>query len=109
MWAVDALSTATGGALIWRTAQLAPNAIDSSPTVVNQGRNAVVFIAVHGGTLLALNPATGATLFSSSTGMGTIMGSAVAYGGRVFVTGGYLSGRTIDTGGLVAYRCGACS
>ncbi|MGH2498266.1 MAG: PQQ-binding-like beta-propeller repeat protein [Ktedonobacteraceae bacterium] len=117
IWALDALSTNPVGTVLWKSQDFGSD-IESSPVILNQDANAVGFIAgpwtkktAARGDLLAFDPATGAILADYQVFnhlYGTVSSVAV-YGGRVYVTEGYLLyGNTIAGGGLASFQCAGC-
>ena len=118
VFAVDALSTASNGTLLWRSQNFGDDVI-SSPIAVNSGANAVIFImgpwnakTSTRGDLLALDPSNGSFLADYPVynhAYGTVSTPAV-YGNSIFVTEGYtLYGNpTPGVGGLAAFQCPGC-
>ena len=118
VWAIDALSTASSGTMLWQSANFGGDIV-SSPAVANQNTNAIVYImgpwyptATSRGDLLAFNPANGTLLadypvFNHAYGA---VSSPAIYGSHIFVTEGY----SIYTfppppgGGLAAFQCAGC-
>jgi len=118
IWAIDALSTTTTGTMLWQSINLGAEVV-SSPVVVNQDANAVVFVlgpwkmsaATHG-DLLALDPTTGLILADYqvlSHAYGAIS-SPVVYGDHIFVTEGFdeYHNAKPGVGGLAAFQCAGC-
>jgi len=118
IWAIDALSTASRGTLLWHSANFGGDIV-SSPAVANQDPNAVVYImrpwypnATSRGGLLAFDPANGTLLadypvFNHAYGA---VSSPAIYGSQIFVTEGY-SIYTIPPppgGVLAAFHCSGC-
>ena len=118
IWAIDALSTNSGGTLIWRSKKFGGEIL-SSPAVVNQGANAVIYSMgpvrfghPSSGDLLALDPVNGAILanypvFNHAYGAAS---SPAVYGNMVFVTAGYTFYNSPEPGGggLAAFQCASC-
>jgi hypothetical protein len=119
VFAIDALSTASAGTELWQSSNYGGDIV-SSPAVVNQGANAVVYImgpwypnnTVSRGDLLAFDPVNGNVLadypiFNHAYGS---VASPAVYGSHIFVTEGY----SIYTwppppgGGLAAFQCTGC-
>ena len=115
IWAIDALSTASNGTLLWQSQDFGGDIV-SSPVVVNQGTNAVIYVlgpwlpgTTTRGDLLALDPMNGTGLadyhvFNQAYGA---VSSPAIYGSRVFVTEGYsiYSSSPPQGGGLAAFQC----
>ncbi|HET9919358.1 MAG TPA: PQQ-binding-like beta-propeller repeat protein [Ktedonobacteraceae bacterium] len=119
VFAIDALSTNPAGTLLWRSQNFG-DPIISSPVVVNQGANAVVYMmgtwdpksSSSVGDLIALDPATGNILADYPVynhAYGTLSTPAVD-GNRIFVTEGMVSFNSLDPsgGGLAAFECSGC-
>ena len=109
VFAIDALSTAPAGTLLWRTPDFLTEVI-SSPAIANQGTDAVAFLTIKG-KLYAIDAATGAVLANYPIlggGYGSDTSPAI-YGGRVFVTVGNLFGNPQGAGGFGGFRCALCS
>ncbi|HVB24164.1 MAG TPA: PQQ-binding-like beta-propeller repeat protein [Ktedonobacteraceae bacterium] len=118
IWAIDALSTASGGTLLWRSQEFGGEIL-SSPAVVNQGANAVIYIMgpvrfgfPSSGDLLAVDPSNGTVLadypvFNGAYGAAS---SPAVYGNMVFVTEGYTfyDSHDLKGGGLAAFQCASC-
>ena len=118
IWAIDALSTASGGTLLWQSQQFGGEIL-SSPAIVNQGENAVVYIMGPvrfgiplSGDLLAVDPTSGTILadypvFNKAYGAAS---SPAVYGNMVFVTEGYTfyDSHDLKGGGLAAFQCASC-
>lgn len=118
IWAIDAMSTNPGGTFLWKSQNFGSD-IDSSPVVVNQDNNAVIYVLgpwrLHlatRGDLLALDPTNGALLadypvFNHAEGT---LSSPVVYNGRIFVSEGYTSYASPHPtlGGLAAFACSGC-
>jgi outer membrane protein assembly factor BamB len=118
IWAIDALSTVSSGTLVWQSQDFGGDIV-SSPVVVNQGANAVVYVlgpwlpgTATRGDLLALDPTDGTVLadyhvFNQAYGA---VSSPAIYGSRVFVTEGYsiYSSSPPQGGGLAAFQCASC-
>ncbi len=117
-FAIDALSTASSGTLLWKSQNFFGEMM-SSPAIVNQGPDAVIYTmgSVRVGTptngdLLALDPASGAVLadypvynhaYASDS-------SPAVYGNMVFVTEGDTIYHNLhpSEGGLAAFQCASC-
>ncbi|MHB8596652.1 MAG: outer membrane protein assembly factor BamB family protein [Ktedonobacteraceae bacterium] len=118
IWAIDALSTASSGTLLWKSQNFGGEMM-ASPAVVNQGANAVIYTmgSVRLGTatvgdLLALDPVSGALLadypvYNHAFGSDS---SPAIYGNMVFVTEGDDIYRNPEPGmgGLAAFQCASC-
>lgn len=117
IWAIDALSTASGGTLLWQSNNFGSEVL-SSPAVVNQGANAVIYILgpvrfghPSSGDLLAIDPTSGTILadypvFNHAYGAAS---SPAVYGNMVFVTEGYtFYDNPGFGGGLAAFQCASC-
>ena len=118
IWAIDALSTASSGTLLWKSQDFGGEMM-SSPAVVNQGTDAVIYTmgSVRLGTstvgdLLAIDPSSGAVIadypvynhaYASDS-------SPAIYGNMVFVTEGDDIYNNPDPGGggLAAFQCASC-
>lgn len=118
IWAIDALSTASGGTLLWMSQNFGGEML-ASPAVVNQGADTVVYTmgSVRLGTpttgdLLAIDPSNGSVLadypvynhaYSSDS-------SPAVYGNMVFVTEGnnIYNNPEPGKGGLAAFQCATC-
>jgi outer membrane protein assembly factor BamB len=118
IWAIDALSTESSGTLLWSSQDFGGDIV-SSPIVVNQGTNAVLYVlgpwlpgTSTRGDLLALDPASGTVLADypiANHAYGAVSSPAV-YGNRIFVTEGYSiysSPAPVD-GVLAAFQCTGC-
>jgi hypothetical protein len=119
VWAIDALSTNSSGTVIWQSQDFGGDMV-SSPDVVNEGADAVIFIlgpwypgTPARGDLLALDPATGSIVgdyqvFNQAYGA---LSTPAIYGGRIYVTEGYniYSRHNPGGGGLASFRCATCS
>jgi hypothetical protein len=118
IWVLDALSTNPSGTLLWQSQNFGSD-IDSSPVVVNQDNNAVIFVMgpwrLHlatRGDLLALDPTNGDLLADYpvfNNAYGTLSSPAVS-NGRVYVTEGYTSYKNPHPtiGGVTAFVCLGC-
>lgn len=118
IWAIDALSTESGGTLLWSSQDFGGDIV-SSPIVVNQGTNAVLYVlgpwlpgTATRGDLLALDPASGVVLANypiANHAYGAVSTPAV-YGNRIFVTEGYsIYSNPAPVGGiLAAFQCTIC-
>ncbi|MEO8971537.1 MAG: PQQ-binding-like beta-propeller repeat protein, partial [Ktedonobacteraceae bacterium] len=118
IWAIDALSTASGGTFLWKSQDFGGEMM-ASPAVVNQGANAVIYTmgSVRLGTptvgdLLAIDPSSGAVLadypvYNHAYGADS---SPAVYGNMVFVTEGdnIYNNPEPGKGGLAAVQCPGC-
>lgn len=119
VFAIDALSTAPAGTLIWESKDYGGDVV-SSPAVVNSGANAVVYImgpwypknTLSRGDLLAFDPANGNVLADYAVynhAYGSISSPAI-YGNTIFVSEGYSIYTWPPTpgGGIAALQCTSC-
>jgi hypothetical protein len=119
VFAIDALSTAPAGTLLWESKDYGGDIV-SSPAVVNSGANAVVYImgpwyptnTLSRGDLLAFDPANGNVLADYAVynhAYGSVSSPAI-YGNTIFVSEGYSIYTWPPTpgGGLAALQCTAC-
>jgi outer membrane protein assembly factor BamB len=118
LWALNALSNAPNGTLLWQSKNFGGDIV-SSPLIVNQGNNAVIFVLgpwmpgiASRGDLLALDPMTGRLLADYAVfnhAYGTVSSPAVS-GGQIYVTEGYAVFKNPNpgTGGLAAFKCPGC-
>ncbi|HLJ32761.1 MAG TPA: PQQ-binding-like beta-propeller repeat protein [Ktedonobacteraceae bacterium] len=118
IFAIDALSTASGGTFLWQSQNFGGEMM-ASPAVVNQGTNAVVYTmgSVRLGTpmvgdLLAIDPTNGAIVadypvYNHAYGSDS---SPAVYGNMVFVTEGdnIYNNPNPGKGGLAAFQCASC-
>ncbi|MEO8974011.1 MAG: PQQ-binding-like beta-propeller repeat protein [Ktedonobacteraceae bacterium] len=118
IWAIDALSTSSSGTLLWKSQEFGGEIL-SSPAVVNQGANAIVYIMgpvrfgfPSSGDLLAVDPSSGAILadYQVFNGAYGAASSPAVYGNMVFVTEGYTfyDSHNLKGGGLAAFQCASC-
>ncbi len=119
VFAIDALSTASSGTLLWESKDYGGDIV-SSPAVVNSGANAVVYImgpwypknTLSRGDLLAFDPANGNVLADYAVynhAYGSVSSPAI-YGNTIFVSEGYSIYTWPPTpgGGIAAYQCTGC-
>ncbi len=119
VFAIDALSTASGGTELWQSQNYGGDIV-SSPAVVNSGANAVVYImgpwfpnsTISRGDLLAFDPVNGAVLADYPVynhAYGSVSSPAI-YGNMIFVSEGYSIYTWPPTpgGGIAAYQCTGC-
>jgi hypothetical protein len=119
VFAIDALSNASAGTLLWESKDYGGDIV-SSPAVVNSGSNAVVYImgpwypknTLSRGDLLAFDPANGTVLADYAVfnhAYGSVSSPAI-YGNTIFVSEGYSIYTWPPTpgGGLAAFQCTAC-
>ncbi len=118
LWAIDALSIVSSGTLLWHSQQFGGEIL-SSPAIVNQGANAVIYTMgpvrfgfPSSGDLLAIDPSDGTVLadypvFNAAYGAAS---SPAIYGNMVFVTEGYTfyDSHDLKGGGLAAFQCASC-
>jgi outer membrane protein assembly factor BamB len=118
IWAIDALSTESSGTLLWSTQDFGGDIV-SSPIVVNQGTDAVLYVlgpwlpgTATRGDLLALDPSSGAVLadYPVANHVYGAVSSPAVYGNRIFVTEGYsIYSNPAPIGGiLAAFQCTGC-
>jgi hypothetical protein len=119
VFAIDALSTASPGTLLWESKDYGGDIV-SSPAVVNSGANAVVYImgpwypnnTLSRGDLLAFDPVNGTVLADYPVynhAYGSVSSPAI-YGNTIFVSEGYSIYTWPPTpgGGLAAFQCTGC-
>lgn len=118
IWAIDAQSTDPNGTLLWKSMNFGSDIV-STPVIINQDNNAVIFAlgTWKGGTaprgdLLALDPTNGNLLADYSVfnrAYGAISSPAI-YGNRIYRGEGYTSFHNSHpgVGGLAVYQCTGC-
>ncbi len=118
IWGIDALSTNPNGTLLWKSMNFGSDIV-SSPVIVNQDNNAVIFAlgpwkkgTAKRGDLLALDPTNGSLVADYSVfnrAYGAISSPAV-YGNRIYLGEGYTSYQNShpNVGGLAVFQCSGC-
>ena len=118
VFAIDALSTASSGTLLWKSQNFFAEMM-ASPAIINQGADAVIYTlgsvrpdTPTTGDLLALDPVTGTVLadYPVFNRAYSADSSPAVYGNMVFVTEGDTIYHNLhpSQGGLAAFQCASC-
>ena len=118
IWGIDALSIDPNGTLLWKSMNFGSDIV-SSPMIVNQDNNAIIFVlgtwkagTAYHGDLLALDPTNGGLVADYrvfNRAYGAISSPAV-YGSRIYLGEGYTSYHNSKpgVGGIAVFQCTNC-